>query len=47
MFDHSRSSLSICACRTIPQIRLVTNYDTTDEDVRGFAEVARQALTEL
>jgi hypothetical protein len=47
MFDHSRSSISICACRTIPRIRLVTNYDTTDEDVRGFAEAARQALAEL
>ena len=27
------------------EVRLVTNYDTTEEDVRGFAEEARQALT--
>ena len=26
------------------EARLVTNYDTTEEDVRGFAEAARQAL---
>ena len=28
------------------EVRLVTNYDTTEEDVRGFAEAARQALAE-
>ncbi len=28
------------------EVRLVTNYDTTEEDVLGFAEAARQALGE-
>ena len=28
------------------EVRLVTNYDTTEEDVRGIAEAARQALAE-
>ena len=45
MFDHSRSSKITCARRG-PLVRLVTNYDTTEEDVSGFAEEARQALTE-
>jgi threonine aldolase len=26
------------------EVRLVTNYDTTENDVRGFAEMAKQAL---
>jgi len=28
------------------EVRLVTNYDTTGEDIQGFAEVVRQALNE-
>ncbi len=28
------------------EVRLVTNYDTTEEDIQGFAEVVRQALNE-
>ncbi len=35
VFDESRS-----------EIRLVTNYDTTEEDVLGFVEVTRKALSE-
>jgi len=29
------------------EVRLVTNYDTTEEDIQGFAEVVRQALNEI
>lgn len=28
------------------EVRLVTNYDTTEEDVRGFVEAAKEALAE-